>query len=98
MSSPSERRIGLRAPSATTTQAPTTSTVNPTASGQPTPDDQTPTTQSGTPQSQAAAEGEAGEAPPYEMVRKDIPMRPREYRTVREPDGREFAFRIVSTA
>ena len=42
--------------------------------------------------------GEAGEAPPYEVIRTNVPMRPGEYVTVREPDGTEFAFRIVSTA
>jgi hypothetical protein len=41
--------------------------------------------------------GEAGEAPPYEIVRTRVPMRPGEYLTVREPDGREYAYRIVST-
>jgi hypothetical protein len=41
--------------------------------------------------------GEASEAPPYEIVRTNVPMRPGEYLTIREPDGREYAFRIVST-
>ena len=31
------------------------------------------------------------------MSRTHIPMRPGEYVTIREPDGREYAFRIVST-
>ena len=42
--------------------------------------------------------GEAGEAPPYEVIRTNVPMRPGEYLTIREPDGREYGFRIVSTA
>ena len=41
--------------------------------------------------------GEAGEAPKYEVARINVPMRPGEYVTIREPDGREHAFRIVST-
>ena len=31
------------------------------------------------------------------MSRTHVPMRPGEYVTIREPDGREYAFRIVST-
>jgi outer membrane receptor protein involved in Fe transport len=50
---------GTAAPAPST---PPTSTVNPTASGQPTLADQTPTTQSGTPQSSAAQAETAGEA------------------------------------
>jgi hypothetical protein len=42
--------------------------------------------------------GEAGEAPPHELIRTNVPMRPGEYVTIREPDGREYAFRIVSTS
>jgi hypothetical protein len=42
--------------------------------------------------------GEAGEAPPHEVIRTKVPMRPGEYLTIREPDGTEYAFRIVSTA
>ena len=41
--------------------------------------------------------GEAGEAPPHEVIRTNMPMRPGEYLTIREPDGKEFAYRIVST-
>ena len=41
--------------------------------------------------------GEAGEAPPHEIVRTNVPMRPGEYVTIREPGGRELSFRIVST-
>ena len=44
------------------------------------------------------ASGEAGDAPPHDVMRAFGPIRPGEYLTIREPDGREYSFRVVSVA
>lgn len=40
--------------------------------------------------------GEAGDAPPHDVIRAAGKVRPGEYLTIREPDGREYSFRVVS--
>jgi hypothetical protein len=41
---------------------------------------------------------EAGDAPLHGVMRAPVPLRPGEYLTIREPDGREYSFRVVSVA
>jgi len=43
------------------------------------------------------APGEAGDAPLHEVIRGAALMRPGEYLSIREPDGVEYSYRIVST-
>ena len=42
------------------------------------------------------APGEAGDAPPHEVIRGPLLMRPGEYLSIREPDGTEYSYRVVS--
>lgn len=39
---------------------------------------------------------DAGDAPQHDLFRAPGPLRPGEYVTVREPDGNEYSFRVVS--
>ncbi|MBX6747281.1 MAG: hypothetical protein IRY87_35065 [Acetobacteraceae bacterium] len=40
---------------------------------------------------------DAGDAPLHEVIRGPALMRPGDYLTIREPDGAEYSYRIVST-